>query len=131
MSASAQELYELNQAGRSYEILASQNGMTRAAIAGKIFRWKKQNNIDNKIHGQKVSNPAKRPEVKTTVVPLNIDLDDLKNRQCCYPYGDGPFTFCGHPVRDNSPYCEEHHKICFRKVPVKQMKNSTNLSSWG
>lgn len=138
MSASAQELYELNQAGRSYEILASQNGMTRAAVAGKIFRWKKQNNIDkdnssrkNRIYGEKVHNPAKRPEVKTTVVPLNIDLDDLKNRQCRYPYGDGPFTFCGHPVRDNSPYCEEHHKICFKKITPRQINNSTKLGSWG
>ena len=126
MSASAQELYELNQSGRSYEILASQNGMTRSSIAGKIFRWKKQNNI-----GQKTRNPVKRAVVKTTVASLNIDLEDLKNRRCRYPYGDGPFTFCGHPVKEKSPYCEEHHKICFKGIKTRQATDSTNLGSWG
>lgn len=137
MSISSEELYDLSQAGRSYEILALQNDMTRSAVAGKIFRWKKKNNIasdcqprKNRIYGEKTSNPAKKAEVKTTVVPLNIEMDHLKHSQCRYPYGDGPFTFCGHPVTEKSPYCEEHHKICFRKITPRQIKNSTNLGSW-
>lgn len=137
MSMEAQELYELNKAGRSYEILASQNGMTRAAIAGKIFRWKKKNNIEvdyrirkNQTYGKRTSNPSKKAQVKTTVVPLNMELDDLKNSQCRYPYGDGPFTFCGHPVKENSPYCDEHHDICFRSIRPIQVNNSSNLGTW-
>lgn len=138
MSISAQELYELNQAGRSYEILALQNDMTRAAIAGKIFRWKKKNNIDsdfrsrkNQTYGERVSNPVKKAQVKTTVVSLNIDLDDLKNSQCHYPYGEGPYTFCGHSVKEKSPYCMDHHAICFRTVKEKPTRISSNLGTWG
>lgn len=138
MSLSGQDLYELNQAGRSYEILAMQNGMTRAAVAGKIFRWKKGNNIDsdlrsrkNKTYGGKSSNPVKRIVVETTVVSLNIKLEDLKNSQCRYPYGEGPYTFCGHPVGDNLSYCTEHHKICHKTIKPGLVKDLTNLGSWG
>lgn len=138
MSISAQELYELNKEGRSYEILASQNGMTKGAIAGKIFRWKKKNNIDsdfrsrkNQIYGKRTSNPVKKAKVEPTVVPLNMELDDLKNSQCRYPYGEGLYTFCGHPVRENSPYCTDHHSICFRNIRSGPVNNSSNLGSWG
>lgn len=136
MSISGEELFELNKAGRSYEILALQNGITRAAVAGKIFRWKKQNNIDvdyrsrkNRTYGGP-SNPAKKAEVKTTVVPLNIDLGDLKNSQCRYPYGEGPYTFCGHPVKEKSPYCADHHAICFQAVRRRPAGTSSKLDTW-
>lgn len=136
MSLGGQELYELNQAGRSYEILASQNGLTRAAVAGKIFRWKKGNNIDTDYRSRKnrtygaASNPVKKAEVKTTVVPLNIKLEDLKNRECRYPYGEGPYTFCGHPVKDNSSYCTDHHAICFRAIRRRPEGTSSKLGTW-
>lgn len=137
MSVGGQELYDLNKAGQSYEILASQKGMSRSAVAGKISRWKKQNNIDTDYRSRKnrtydgPSNPVKKAEVKTTVVPLNIGLEDLKNSQCRYPYGDGPYTFCGHPVKEKSPYCTEHHKICFKIIRSGKIKDATNLGSWG
>lgn len=39
--------------------------------------------------------------------PLHIELMDLGKNQCRYPYGDGPFTFCGHPKVFGS-YCGPH-----------------------
>lgn len=45
-----------------------------------------------------------------------IQLADLKNKQCHYPYGEGPYTFCGRPVHDHQPYCEGHHKLTHTKA---------------
>ena len=43
---------------------------------------------------------------------LGIELLDLKPRDCRYPHGDGPYTFCGHPVSDiERSYCDFHHSI--------------------
>lgn len=40
-----------------------------------------------------------------------MNLLDLANDQCKYPKEDG--NYCGCQVKKNSPYCEEHHKICY------------------
>lgn len=59
------------------------------------------------------------------VVPLNIPLDELPNNGCHYPYGDGPFLFCGHPVRDGSSYCPAHHRLCYHRAdPDKRQRNN-------
>lgn len=51
-------------------------------------------------------------EVLTVEPPLHIDLLDLKQHHCRYPYGDGPFTFCGHAVKPDKPYCAAHWAAC-------------------
>lgn len=42
------------------------------------------------------------------VVPLHLNLLGLGREQCHWPYGDGPFTFCGCRCFDGSSYCEGH-----------------------
>jgi GcrA cell cycle regulator len=44
--------------------------------------------------------------------PLLISLEDIRNGECRYPYGDGPFLFCGHPATDGSSYCMPHKWLC-------------------
>ena len=44
-----------------------------------------------------------------------IKLFDLKDDQCRYQLEDG--TYCGCAVKKNYPYCEEHHKICYKPKP--------------
>jgi GcrA cell cycle regulator len=46
------------------------------------------------------------------VVPLNVRLLDLNPNDCRYPYGDGPFTFCGHPAIEGNAYCLSHLALC-------------------
>lgn len=46
------------------------------------------------------------------IVPRNVSLADLGKNECHYPYGDGPFTFCGHPT-DRSSYCAGHKALCY------------------
>lgn len=47
--------------------------------------------------------------------PLNLTLDELREDSCRWPYGDGPFTFCGHPKKGGSSYCVTHHAMAFTR----------------
>jgi GcrA cell cycle regulator len=42
------------------------------------------------------------------VVPLHISLLELTAETCRWPYGDGPFTFCGCQKISDGPYCYSH-----------------------
>jgi GcrA cell cycle regulator len=42
------------------------------------------------------------------VIPLGKTLLELGPNDCRYPYGDGPFTFCGQPQFKGSSYCGGH-----------------------
>jgi GcrA cell cycle regulator len=44
--------------------------------------------------------------------PLLISLEDIRKGECRYPYGDGPFLFCGHATADGSSYCKPHKELC-------------------
>lgn len=45
------------------------------------------------------------------VVPRMVPLVDLGFGECKYPFGDGPFLFCGCPAIPGQPYCEPHDKL--------------------
>lgn len=46
------------------------------------------------------------------IIPRNVSLIDLEPGDCRYPYGDGPFVFCGHPKFGDAPYCGPHLRLC-------------------
>lgn len=39
-----------------------------------------------------------------------VALLDLEHGDCRYPFGNGPFFFCGHPATHGS-YCKRHHRV--------------------
>lgn len=45
---------------------------------------------------------------------LNIPLTDLESDQCRWPYGEGPFLFCGHVRDGESSYCAAHLALSMR-----------------
>lgn len=49
------------------------------------------------------------------ILPRHLSLVDLEPGDCRYPYGgdeaDEPITFCGHPRRKGSRYCESHFHL--------------------
>lgn len=52
--------------------------------------------------------PREETELRCDAIdPLSIPLSDLHANQCRWPYGDGPFTFCGHEIFQGS-YCGGH-----------------------
>lgn len=76
----------------------------------------------------KASKPAKprrqksavfrpRPEIVipipvVAVDPRYLDLIDLKDGDCRFPLGTGPYTFCGNPKCEGSSYCQPHRMVC-------------------
>ena len=45
------------------------------------------------------------------VVPQHIDLQELTSKNCHYPLGDGPYTFCGCEALPGLTYCEPHQRL--------------------
>lgn len=43
------------------------------------------------------------------VEPLHLAAPEAG--KCKYPYGDGPYTFCGHATKRT--YCDLHHELCW------------------
>lgn len=41
-------------------------------------------------------------------------LDQINEMDCRFPYGDGPFTFCGRPKVTGISYCLDHARICLQ-----------------
>jgi GcrA cell cycle regulator len=54
------------------------------------------------------------------IVPRDLSLVELEPGDCRYAYGDGPFTFCGHPAQAGSSYCVPHTALCKEppRVPI-------------
>ena len=47
----------------------------------------------------------------------HVDLLELEPGQCRWPYGDGPFTFCGCPTAsDDGSYCRAHQAQAYETV---------------
>ena len=57
-------------------------------------------------------------------------LIELDPNDCRYPFGEGPFVFCGDPQHIylckgkmiQSSYCREHHFMCARAPEMQAAK---------
>ena len=49
------------------------------------------------------------------IEPRHLTLEQLESDDCRYPFGDGPFTFCGRLIMDGKSYCGEHFKLSTAK----------------
>jgi hypothetical protein len=46
----------------------------------------------------------------------NVNLINLRNGDCKWPAGEGPYLFCGKPaVEDGAPYCAMHAEMAYVK----------------
>ena len=61
------------------------------------------------------------------VIPLNLASPD---GGCQYPYGEGPFVFCGRP-RDGSSYCQGHHALTVgRMIKLSPADHQRRREHW-
>jgi GcrA cell cycle regulator len=95
---------------------------SRNAACGKAFRL----NFKVPKRAKAVRTPRKRdreriiPAIKpkprieeiqircAEIEPRHITLDQLERDDCRYPFGEGPFTFCGRQIEEGRSYCPEH-----------------------
>lgn len=119
--------------GLSCSQIASEIGhVSRNSIIGKVHRLKLERrgaNSNRLVNGSKPGPKPKpkaerafrprvtheSPEIKAMrcaeVVPLNIGLEALNETTCKWPYGDGPWTFCGNGALKGLPYCASHQAL--------------------
>jgi GcrA cell cycle regulator len=80
--------------------------------------------------------PAVTPEplipAADTIVPRNLSLLELGPNECRWPYGVGPFVFCGH---DGYPYCPAHsvlsRRAAYGRVACAVVEGASNRGEVG
>jgi len=114
--SSAQVAWAINQEFRT--------SYSRNAIIGRLYRLGVTTPMAVKPV-RKTAAPRKEPERKprpapprlppeeielraADVVPRHLPLLELRPDDCKYPYGNGPFSFCGNSKAPGSSYCFEH-----------------------
>ena len=121
-------LIRLWKSGLSATEIRLQEGWTfsRCAILGKLHRlgllggrhhvWRRPVNKPRKVRKPRQSITIFTIPVESLDDPLpadRISFIDLKPWQCKYPFGEGPFMFCGRPQHYRS-YCLTHARHCYR-----------------
>ena len=90
-------------------------GVSRNAVAGRAYRL-----------------GIKAPEENMKVPPApetgRYTLLDLPTEGCRWPYGDGPFTFCGELVDRSGPYCPGHRAKAHNKMEDDRISQEASRS---
>lgn len=106
---------------------------TRNSIIGKTFRegiqlqgsYKEGAHVARMVRRVKEGKTPRAPRLKPVfvaapppaleIVPeVTVSLEDLGPGMCRWPFGNGPFQFCGCPAAPGKSYCETHHAKAWR-----------------
>jgi GcrA cell cycle regulator len=75
-------------------------------------------NREAKLTGKRATEvPAISEQDASQSHPLHLRLEQLTSRTCHWPYGDNPFSFCGHAVEPGNSYCIHHAVIATLPMP--------------
>ncbi len=87
---------------------------SQAKLAALRARRERANEVAKKKRTGQRAFVAYKPRVDNDLADkaLHLEFDDLGAGHCRFPYGDGPFTFCGHQKLANTSYCESHFFFC-------------------
>lgn len=107
------QLRKLHAANLSFQEIGTAIGMTRSACRGKASRLGLPARLDWRYTRPSPvqTTPNPKPDNDLADSALHIAFLDLEPHHCRFPYGDGPFTFCGHPKVQGS-YCTPHALYC-------------------
>ena len=141
------ELRRLHRLKFSGGAIAARLGLTRNQVIGKLFRLgiKGHEAPQHRVARVKSERPVnRRPKLKIVaggggsmrviktseadvaplrrieIEPRHIAFAGLQRSDCRYPYGTGPYTYCGHPRADGSSYCAGHHALCWMPVRARR-----------
>jgi hypothetical protein len=83
-------------------------------LAAKRAKYKQRPRPPSSLRGHKARAFASVLSKAVPALPSNnyTLVEVHKHDGCRYPYGQGPYTFCGHPKHEGSSYCPAHHKVC-------------------
>lgn len=124
---------------------------TRGAVLGKLFRLgmiKKGRATGRKAVSRAEFNKAHQntckpngirfclggtlplPKLEGASIPCTYYLTELEQDQCRYSGSerDGKHLFCGRPRVMGSPYCCDHHAVCYVRLPVKEREKEREIA---
>lgn len=93
---------------KSHRFIAKHFNVTLGCLSGFIYRNLKNVNT--------ISRPKKQQK-REIYIPMVIEFEV---NQCKFLTGDRPYIQCESDRIKDSPYCKEHHDICY-------MKNTKNI----
>lgn len=94
-------------------------GISRNSVISKVSRMH-MNLLGQSGHGgnkraravPEVKKPAYVAPLSPEAPPsLHIGMTELEHNHCRWPYGEGPYSFCGHPKVFGVPYCAFHREL--------------------
>jgi len=117
-------LAEMWAAGHSASQIATELELpSRSAVIGKVRRMGLPEPLKKlawshrvtQVRAKQIKLPP-RPTSDLSDAALHIEMIDLEPHHCRFPYGDGPFTFCGHAKLEGASYCSEHVALTRQSV---------------
>lgn len=117
-------LRKLFDQGLSFALMARRLGRNRNQVMGKVYRQKwDREGTKLAVRSKQQRRPKKPPTASAkalTLTPLiahGIALTDLTPTCCRFVIGEDAkgFRFCTGTKRTGSPYCEGHHRRCYKK----------------
>lgn len=112
--AKARELREARRAERKHRAKAASPEQSRRSTLYQMFVSRPINDLSERAK--------------------HIAFIDLEPHHCRFPYGLGPYTFCGHDKADGSAYCPEHHLLCCTEIkprlPNVRTAHTSTFSVW-
>ena len=121
------KVIRLRDTGLCYEAIGNAVGKTRSAVSGRLRRLghakpairltpeerrRRHRECDRAYKAKKAGEAYQRRAFVISellgVEPRHVSLLDLQDGECHWPYGDGPFTFCGCVAVEAKPYCLQH-----------------------
>lgn len=113
------EIADLWAQGLSAYRIGEKLGLTRSCVIGHVYRMglPKRKTVEGKACSQKPI--IQRPKLVIPPPPpaesppsMDLTIEALSDKTCRHPHGtQSPYTFCGHAVKHNSPYCPFHDSV--------------------
>lgn len=126
-------VFQLLNEGKTYKQIGEELGMTRSAVAGKVYRWRREQptaiNVKKKEKKETIKKVAKttikKQKAPTKRKIVSMPLLYAGEEHCKEIIGNSNTPFpvcCGVRTIEGSSYCEKHHKINHTLVsdPSKQ-----------
>ncbi len=122
------KIHRLGLSGRDKPASKSGTRQKRTARTNGYSRVNRSTPRATKSSGTANSAKASTPNFEPVVdlvapEPLRIKLVNLTESTCKWPLGDpqdADFSFCGHSIKTDTPYCEYHCKLAYQPIAERR-----------